>query len=146
MKIPEMKVVTRTNICNDSLYDINSPFFDPGNKDIKLDHPYHNVLLAEHFKNVVISNVCNLFDASARKLIPELNALSRTGIYEAVYESWCECYNTSDNSYAKTATQILAESICSVLMSEFEPSYIDSKRQLIVYEIYKALPKNYFEI
>ena len=147
MQIPEMKVITKTNAHDDNLYERCNSFFDPYNEDAKRHH-YHNVLLSEHFKNVVISNVCELFDnnISVRELIPVMNDLSINQVYEAVYISWCECYYDGGTSYvyAHTATEILCESICTILLAHYSTIIIDKYRSDILNAIYRALPDKYF--
>ena len=102
MKIPKMDVVVKSTAGDSNIYQTHRIFFDPENKAVTAHH-YHNVLLAEHFKNMVISNIYNLFedsDSSAIKsILSDLEALSLSQAYEAVYVSYCECYCRRDNDY-----------------------------------------------
>lgn len=140
MKVPEMKVITQRSASNNDLYKKDESFFDPTNGDSKL-HPMHHIILAEHFKNMVISKICNLFDDTnaVRSLIQSLNSLALNHIYEAVYMAWFEC-GTGDASYAYTASDVLCESICVVLHEQFPLSAIDNNRNAILNIIYDSLP------
>lgn len=142
MKIPEMKVITQRSASDNELYKVRESFFDPTNVDSKL-HQMHHMILAEHFKNMIISRICNLFEntSAVRSLILDLNTLSLNHIYEAVYMAWFEC-GSGDNSYAQAASEILCESICVVLHKQFPLETVDAYREPILNIIYNSLPNN----
>lgn len=146
MKVPEMKVITNTTVC-DSKLDEMGDFFDP-NKYSNM--PYHDSLLIMHFKNQIISNVVDIFGESARETIPKLELLEISShAYTAIYNAWLPTNKSvgfmESRKYAHIASRILAESICNMLMSVYSISYVDSKREEVFNAILKAA-SNYFEI
>lgn len=141
MKVPEMKVITDVR-SNDSSIDEDGRFeyvLDPRNCNFE----DHRQILAEHFKNTAISNVCAIFDTNGdKKEIPLLNGLGRDIYYSvyALFERFMKTGRTSE--LVALSVNVLAESMCAALMSMHSPSYIDSSdiRRRVMLAIYKALP------
>lgn len=148
--IPKMNVIVKSVAGDSNIYQKHRIFFDPENKALTTRH-YHTALLAEHFKNMVISNLYNLFEdsssAAIKSVISDLEALTLNNVYEAVYVSYCESYCKRENyRYAEIATDILCESICTILLKQFSPAYISDNRDNIHECIINALPRDIFKI
>ena len=146
--IPKMNVIVKSTAGDSNIYQTHRIFFDPENAIAKAHH-HHNALLAEHFKNLVISNIYNLLDNSSgvKSIISDLQMLSLNQAYEAVYISYCECYcKREDYRYANIAADILCESICTILLKQYTPAYISDNRDNIRQCIINALPRDIFNI
>ena len=126
MKKPEMKVITRNNVSDDTIYTKYAPIFHTAPLN-----GYDRCLRVRHFMNRVISNVYSLFSAPTSVLLPALYNPMEYSLYEAVYE-FCNIAGTIEaDQKANMAIDILTETICMQLMVKFDHSYIESIRSEI---------------